>query len=51
MKKILFLAFAAMMATMSAMAQNIRQFERSHSIPVLPSGLQQKLNELWKTGE
>lgn len=31
--------------------QNIRQFERSHNIPILPSGLQQKLNELWKTGE
>jgi hypothetical protein len=31
--------------------QNIRQFERGHNIPALPSGLQQKLNELWKSGE
>ena len=31
--------------------QNIRQFERGHNIPALPSSLQQKLNELWKTGE
>ena len=31
--------------------QNIRQFERGHNIPALPSVLQQKLNELWKTGE
>lgn len=31
--------------------QNIRQFERTNNIPALPSGLQQKLNELWKTGE
>ncbi len=31
--------------------QNIRQFERGHNIPALPSGLQQKLNELWKVGE
>ena len=31
--------------------QNIRQFERSHNIPTLPSGLQQKLNELWKAGD
>ena len=31
--------------------QNIRQFERGHNIPALPSVLQQKLNELWKAGE
>jgi hypothetical protein len=31
--------------------QNIRQFERGHNIPALPSSLQQSLNELWKTGE
>ena len=31
--------------------QNIRQFERDHKIPALAPAIQQKLNELWKSGE